>query len=118
MHEVDRTRRVAELIKREMAVIIPRELNDDRINSVTVTAVTISRDLKQATIYISTVDASTDPGTVEKLINRSSGYLRRILSKQLNMRTTPALVFKYDESIDRGVRMTQLIDRLNTDNGS
>ena len=55
-HQIDRTERVAELIKRELAILIPRELNDTRINNVTVTAVTVSRDLKQSTVYISSMD--------------------------------------------------------------
>lgn len=118
MQEIDRTRRVSELIKRELAAIIPRELQDQRINSVTVTGVTVSRDLKQSTVYISTIDEQIDPKTVEKLMNHSAGYLRRLLSKHLDLRITPSLVFKYDNSIQRGVELTHLINELNRDHGT
>ena len=117
MHEVDRTRRVSELVKREVASLIAHDLDDNRINQVTVTAVTVSRDLRQSTVYVSTIDNQLDHGKIESLLNKSSGYLRRLLSKRLEMRTTPALVFKYDSSIEKGVRMSNLIEKLNRKNG-
>jgi ribosome-binding factor A len=117
MHEVDRTRRVSELVKREIASLIANQLNDDRINRVTVTGVTVSRDLKQSTVYVSAMDTRIANSKVESLLNNSAGYLRRLLSKRLEMRTTPALVFKYDNSIEKGVQMSQLIDKLNRKDG-
>ena len=122
MYEVDRTRRVAELLKREIAVLIARELNDSRINSVTVTGVTISRDLKISTVFVSSALDSLnrtdqESNRVEKLLNKSAGYLRHLLSQTVNLRTTPSLVFKYDNSIQRGMDMSRLIDRLNGRDG-
>jgi ribosome-binding factor A len=117
MHEVDRTRRVSELVKREVASLIAHDLNDDRINRVTVTAVTVSRDLKRSTVYVSAIDNQLGTSKIESLLNKSAGYLRRLLSKRLEMRTTPALVFKYDNSIEKGVRMSNLIDKLNRKHG-
>ncbi len=122
MYEVDRTRRVAELLKREIAVLIARELNDSRINSVTVTGVTISRDLKISTVFVSSALDSLnrtdqESNRVEKLLNKSAGYLRHLLSQTVNLRTTPSLVFKYDDSIQRGMDMSRLIDRLNSRDG-
>lgn len=118
MFEVDRTRRVAELIKRELAVLIARELNDNRINNVNITGVTVSKDLKQSSIFVSTIDNSLSHIEVEKLLNKSSKYLRHLLSQKIDLRVTPNLVFKYDESIQRGVEMTQLIDRLSKENAT
>ena len=116
MYETDRTRRVAALLKRELAWIIPRELNDDRINGVTVTGVTVSRDLRQSTVYFSQIDSDLEPKVLEKLLNRSAGFLRHAVSQNMEMKTTPALVFKYDSSIERGVELSNLIDRLNRGN--
>lgn len=122
---VDRTRRVAALIKRELAHIITRELNDNRINCATITAVTVSRDLKRATVYVCAreliaqvekADASEtvlhEPATIESQLNHSAKYLRRRLSQNLDLRTTPALTFKYDHSIQRGTEIAHLIDQL------
>ena len=113
MVETDRTRRVSELIKREVSHLIARELHDGRINTVTVTAVTVSRDLKHSTVYFSSMEDTADHGQLEKLLNNSAGFLRRSLGKSLSMKTTPSLSFRYDDSIQRGVDMSQLIDRLN-----
>ncbi len=118
MYEVDRTRRVAELIKRKLAVLISRELNDNRINSVSITSVTVSKDLKYSTIYVSNIDQSLDGEEIQKLLNNSSSYLRKLLSQAIDLRITPSLVFKYDNSIQHGVEMSQLIDRLNKGNAS
>jgi ribosome-binding factor A len=117
MQEIDRTRRVAELIKREIAFIISNDLNDKRINSVTLTSVTVSKDLCYATIYFSTISEELDSDKVEKLLNNSSKFLRHRLGKIIEMRITPTLVFKYDNSLKRGAEMSALIDSLNKKNG-
>ena len=117
MHEIDRTRRVSELLKRELAWIIPRELNDDRINGITVTGVTVSRDLRQSTVYFSHIDSPLESAKLEKLLNNSSGYLRHVVSQNVEMRTMPALVFKFDKTIERGVELSSLIDKLNRNHG-
>ena len=113
MQEFDRTRRVAELLKRELAVLISRELNDSRINSVTVTSVTVTKDLRQSVVYVSSTDQNVSKGQVEKLLNNASRFLRRLVSQQVNLRITPTLLFKYDNTIQRGIEMNALIDSLN-----
>lgn len=113
MQEIDRTRRVGELIKRELSDLIFSQLNDNRIRGVTLTRVSVSRELKNCTVYFSMLDKHADHGSMEKILNKSSGYLRKRLSKRLTMRTTPALSFKYDESIEYGLSLSRLIDSLN-----
>ncbi|MXZ81889.1 MAG: 30S ribosome-binding factor RbfA [Gammaproteobacteria bacterium] len=112
MQEIDRTRRVGELIKRELSALISSELNDDRINGVTITQVSVSRDLRNSTVYFSILEKRMDSGSLERLLNKSSGYLRKHLSRRLMMRTTPALTFRYDDSIEKGVSLSRLIDSL------
>ncbi|NKB64776.1 MAG: 30S ribosome-binding factor RbfA [Gammaproteobacteria bacterium] len=118
MHEVDRTRRVAELVKRELATIISRELNDNRINSVTITSVTVTKDLKQSVIYVCSSDKKTPSKEIEKLLNNASRFLRRSLCQQVSLRIMPTLLFKYDETIQRGIEMTALIESLNRNRDS
>ena len=113
MQETDRTRRVAELIKRELAIIIPRELNDNRINSVTVTSVKVTRDLKQSIVYVCASGDNVQPGDIEGGLNKAARFLRRLISQRINLRVTPSLEFKYDDTIDRGMHMSQLIQTLN-----
>ena len=116
MHEVDRRRRVSELIRRELSVLIAREVGDARVRKVSITAVSVSKDLKQASVYVSSVEQSASPKEIEKTLNHASKYLRYLLGRQVNLRSTPGLVFKYDDSIRRGVEMTLLIDSLNKKN--
>ncbi len=116
MQEIDRTRRVGELLKRELSELMFSQLNDDRIRGVTITRVSVSRDLKNSTVYFSMLDKPADKSRIERILNRSSGYLRKNLSKRLMMRTTPALSFKYDDSIEHGLSLSQLIDSLNVSN--
>ncbi len=128
MQEIDRTRRVAELLRRELATLIAREINDNRIRHVSINGVRVSRDLKNATVYFSNLDNSLDRAptaqagkgesrqpTQEQLLNRAAGFLRHLLSQHAELRVTPSLRFRYDDSIRRGVEMSNLIDRLNRD---
>jgi len=109
---MDRRRRVAELLRRELSALIAREVGDRRVKMLSVTAVTVSKDLKQATVYVSSIERGAAPAEIEQTLNRAGKYLRYLLGRQVHLKTTPALVFKYDHSIKRGVEMTQLIDSL------
>ena len=113
MEEVDRTQRVAALLKRELATLISKNLNDSRINTVTVTGVTVSKDLKQSTVYVSSIGGDSRAANIEKLLNNSAKFLRHLLSQSVDLRVTPSLTFKYDVTIQRGVEMSQLIEKLN-----
>ena len=113
MQEVDRRRRVAELIRRELSTLIAREVDDRRVKMVSITAVSVSKDLKQATVYVSSVEQSAAAAEIEKTLNHAGKYLRYLLGQQIHLRVTPGLLFKYDDSIRRGMKMTTLIDSLN-----
>ncbi len=113
MQEVDRRRRVSELIRRELADLLAREVADQRVKLASITAVTVSKDLKQATIYISSADPAAAPAELEHALNHAGKYLRYLLARRVNLRVTPGLRFQYDDSIRRGVEMTLLIDSLN-----
>ena len=118
VHEVDRRRRVSELIRRELSTLIAREVSDERVKMSSITAVTIGKDLKQATVYVSSVDQSASPNEIEKAFNNASKYLRGLLGRQVNLRNTPGLLFKYDHSIRQSMEMSMLIDSLNKKNDS
>lgn len=112
MREVERTRRVAELIRRELSVLLAREVDDRRMRMVAVTGVRVSKDLKQAVVHVSTPQEDADPGEIESALNNAGKYLRFLLGQKLEMRSTPGLQFRYDHSIRRGMEMTQLIDAI------
>jgi ribosome-binding factor A len=112
MQGVDRTRRVAELIRRALADIIRNRLPDRGLELLSITSTDITRDLKKATIFISVLGEEEDRVRAIKILNEESSILRRELSRQLNLRHTPEIEFRYDVSIERGVRLTRLIDDL------
>jgi ribosome-binding factor A len=126
-----RLQRVADQIQRELAQLIQLEVNDPRVGMVSVTGVKVSRDLAHADVYV-TVMGSVEgvsglaPGVtldkagaldrleVEesiKALNAASGYLRTLLAKRSSLRTTPRLIFHYDQSVARGQYLSSLIDR-------
>jgi len=109
---------VAELVRRELSALIAREVGDKRVKMLSITAVEVSKDLKRATVYVSSVERDANATDIEAALNRAAGYLRHHLARQVHLKTTPALEFKYDNSIRRGVEMTQLIDSLSDKHAS
>lgn len=111
--DIDRRRRVGELIQRELALLINSELSDPRIVLVTLTGVELTRDLKQAKVFVTELNiksaAMADHTDLIEALNSASGYLKHLLSQKLDLRTTPALQFVYDTSIERGVMLSALI---------
>lgn len=111
--DIDRTRRVAGVIKREIAYILAREVNDDRISKLTVTHVDLSKDLKNARVFVSSMDNKAQAEDIEQLLYRASKFVRQRLSQKLDLRVTPRLQFAYDKSIDRAIHLEQLMQSLN-----
>ncbi|AXK40426.1 30S ribosome-binding factor RbfA [Crenobacter cavernae] len=106
-----RSDRVADQIQRELAEILQKGLKDPRVGWVTITAVEVTRDYSHAKIYYTVMVDSTREATVEALAD-AAGYLRAELGKRISLFSMPQLHFVYDESIERGVYMTRLIDEV------
>ena len=105
-----RTRRIGEQIRRDLAELIRAELRDPRLTLVSTTSVEVSRDLAYARIYVTAVcDPGERPGLVAEL-NRAAPLLRRELGRRMRTRTVPKLEFRYDEVVERGARLSALID--------
>lgn len=111
--EFSRTDRVADFIKRELALQIQNEMRDPRTRFVTVTDVEVSRDLAHANVHVTVVDQPSPQARQEILqaLRGAAGFLRGRLSKVSQMRTTPELHFFYDESSERGAHLSRLIDQ-------
>lgn len=107
---IPRPRRIGEQIRRDLAELIRAELSDPRLTLVSTTSVEVSRDLAYARIYVTVVG---DPGQRAELVaelNRAAPLLRRQLGRRLHVRTVPKLEFRYDEVVERGARLSALID--------
>ena len=115
MQGIDRVRRVAELVRRQVSHFIVRELADEGLGIVSVTAVDMSRDLQQATVYVSSLAQGPDVESILFVLEENVPAVRRDLAQSLHLRRVPDLTFRYDESVERGQRLTKMIDELGLD---
>lgn len=111
MARTQRQQKVADQIQRELSDLIGRELRDPRIGFVTLTAVEVSLDRAHATVFFTCLEAARTQQAAEGL-NRAAGFLRSKLARRIKMFTVPDLRFRYDESVERGARLSELIDSL------
>ena len=112
MHKnVPRTLRLGDQIQRELAQLIRDELSDPRVGWVTVSEVSVSRDLAHAKVYVTLLGCSEEQAMpAVDALNHAAGYLRRLLGRRLTSRQVPALHFLFDSSFDKGARLSKLID--------
>ncbi|OGA18058.1 MAG: ribosome-binding factor A [Betaproteobacteria bacterium RIFCSPLOWO2_12_FULL_63_13] len=105
-----RLRRIAEQIRRELSEILRTELKDPGVGIITLTDVEVSPDLAHAKVYFTTLGDSQALERSQAGLRRAAGFLRSSLGHRINIHNTPELRFEYDASVERGVRLTQLID--------
>jgi ribosome-binding factor A len=110
----DRMRRVNGAIREVLSEHIGA-LKDPRIGFVTVTGVDTSPDLRQATVYISVLGSERKREASLAGLNSSHGVLQAAVNRELHLKRTPQLSFEYDPTIERGVRLSKLIDELSPD---
>jgi ribosome-binding factor A len=105
-------RRVDEAVRAVLSDAISTDLQDPRVGFVTVTAVKTSPDLRHARVYVSVLgDEAARQASLEGL-RSAHGYLQGRLSAELRLKHTPTLTFDYDDSVDRGMRISRLIEEL------
>jgi ribosome-binding factor A len=88
------------------------ELKDPRIGLVTVTGVKVTPDLREATVYVSVLGGERKRRSTLAGLASAHGILQARINRELSLRRTPTLAFAYDDAVERGVRMTKLIDEL------
>jgi ribosome-binding factor A len=110
----DRMRRVNAAVREVLSEAVG-ELKDPRIGFVTVTGVETSPDLRQAVVYVSVLGSEKKREQSIDGLQAAHGILQSKIARELRMKRTPQLTFEYDPSVERGVRMTQLIDELAPD---
>ena len=109
--EFARSERVAQMVNRHLSVILRTQVKDPRVSDLTITEVEVTKDLRQAKVFVTSLqDETVDiDGTMEAL-ERASGFLRRTLAREVDLRHCPSLIFVYDNSIAHGAKMSALID--------
>lgn len=108
-----RRERVASLLEKEISNIIVQKIADPRIGFTTISKVLLSADLKEATVYFSSLGDKSETLTV---LNGAKGYIRNILAQRIRIRFMPDLCFKIDNSYDYGEKIDTLLEEISKDN--
>ncbi len=108
-----RIERVNSLIRQEISDLLQRQVNDPRLgNFIAVTEVFTSPDLKSAKVFVSHIGSEEEKQKTLSVLASASSFFRRELGRRMKLRYTPELIFQWDDSIERGDRLLQLIDKL------
>jgi ribosome-binding factor A len=105
----DRIRRVNEAMREVLSAAITSELKDPRVGFVTVTAVETSPDLRHARVFVSVLGNPGERRRSLKAMDSARGFLQRRVGSELRMKHTPQIQFVYDETPERGMRITELL---------
>ncbi|NJD26643.1 MAG: 30S ribosome-binding factor RbfA [Betaproteobacteria bacterium] len=107
-----RSDRVAEQVRRDLADLIRSELKDPRVGMISLTAVELTPDYAHAKVFFTTLD-SAHLADIEQGLRRAAGFLRRELGRRIHIHTLPELHFIYDSSLERGASLSSLIEQAN-----
>jgi ribosome-binding factor A len=118
MKPYSRNDRVGGLIQQVLAELLHSEISDPRLSQTTITAVKVSRDLRIAKIYFATSGTKDAAKTAMAGFERARGFVKRELAQRLGLRYMPDLKFFYDDTIDRGARMEELIKMVKKNDNS
>lgn len=111
----DRVRRISDRIHQELSLVLQQEVADPRLAMVTVTEVKVDRELAFATIYVTALGTQDRMNEVLSALEGARGYLRRELAARVQLRSFPQLRFQWDFSYERGARIDELLDKLNSE---
>lgn len=107
-----RSHRVGDLIRQVIGEMLLRDLSDPRLESVTITGVEVTGDLKMATVFFSAMGSQVKEEASLRGLQSAAGYIKKRLGKELRLRYLPDLLFKVDHSFDYGSRIDRLIQTI------
>jgi ribosome-binding factor A len=107
----ERIRRVNEVMREVIGSAIATELEDPRIGFVTVTSVETSPDLRSARVHVSVLGSEAEREASLAGLSSSHGVLQAAIARQMRLKRTPTLTFHYDDSPERGIRLSRLLDK-------
>jgi len=110
-----RPSRVGDQIRAELASLLTRQVHDPGIGFLTITSVTVSPDLQQARVYYTTIGDQKTKRESARALDRATPFLRRHVGQRLRLKRVPELTFFYDESIEKGDRVEQILQELQTE---
>ncbi len=107
--EFPRARRIEEQLKRLLSDLVRREVKDPRVGLITITSAEVSKDLSHANVYFTPFAGTGDAAAALEALQHAAGYLRHQVRNQMRLRVAPELVFRIDDSVERGARLSALI---------
>ena len=110
--EFSRNRRVSDLVQRDLATLIQREMDSRQFGLITVSMVDVSPDLLNAKVFVTSLHDDTSKDAMVHALNNRAGHFRHELAKNSPLRTTPKLTFVFDGSVEHGSRLSALIDSV------
>jgi ribosome-binding factor A len=108
-----RNKRLSELLKKEISDILLKEVKDPRIGFVSVIDVELSRDLRHAKVYVSVYGDELERKDTMDGLEKANGYIRKLVGERIKIHHTPEILFKYDNSIEHGVHISEIIKKIN-----
>lgn len=116
MKKTRRTTQVGDEIRSELSLILQRELNDPDLGFLTVTAVELSPDLKYAKVFVSSLSKPKDRQKSLDTLRHAAGRIRHLLAQRANLRYTPELDFRLDETAERAASVERVLQKVKPDN--
>ncbi|CCU79248.1 Ribosome-binding factor A [Halanaerobium saccharolyticum subsp. saccharolyticum DSM 6643] len=104
--------RVGELLKEEISQIVLREMKDPRIGFVSITDVEVSGDLRHAKVFISVYGTDKEKEETLNGLQQAQGFVRKLVGERVKIHHTPEIIFRYDDSIENGVHISEIIKDL------
>ena len=111
--EYARSQRIADLLQREIALLLQKEASFKEAGLITVSFVDVSPDLRNASVYFTCLGPTCSEEDLADLLNERARHFRRLLGQSLALRAVPQLVFRFDQTLNRANRLTELIDQVN-----
>ena len=105
------TERLAKTMAKELSILLSREARDKNLSSVTITEVRVTNDLSYANIFYTVPDFLKDK--IKDSLNKAKGFLRSELARRVKARKMPELVFKFDEALEYGNHINEILNKLN-----
>ncbi len=103
---------MGDLLQEEISLILLQKVRDPRLEGLTVTAVEVSADLKKAHVYVSSLGGLEERRQALKGLKKAEGFLRHELASRISLRVVPEIIFHWDESLERGQRIEELLHQL------
>ena len=104
--------KVAEAIREEASLILHDKLKDPRLGFVTITAVEVADDLRNAKIFYSVLGNEEDYAKTQEALDSALGYIRKLISERINLKFSPEIIFRKDQSIEYSVRIQEVLEEV------